>query len=61
MDLKDKNILVGITGSIAAYKAVYLVSSLKSENANVNVVMTENAAKFVTLDISNIVTKQSLC
>ncbi|MEK6647332.1 MAG: bifunctional phosphopantothenoylcysteine decarboxylase/phosphopantothenate--cysteine ligase CoaBC [Candidatus Firestonebacteria bacterium] len=48
MDLKDKNILVGITGSIAAYKAVYLVSSLKSENANVNVVMTENAAKFVT-------------
>ena len=48
MRLKNKNILIGITGSIAAYKAAYLVSKLKSEDANITVVMTENAVKFVT-------------
>lgn len=46
--LKDKNIIVGVTAGIAAYKAVDLVSKLKKQNANVEVIMTENATKFVS-------------
>ncbi|MCF6466435.1 bifunctional phosphopantothenoylcysteine decarboxylase/phosphopantothenate--cysteine ligase CoaBC [Clostridium sp. Cult2] len=46
--LKDKNIIVGVTAGIAAYKAVDLVSRLKKQNANVEVIMTENAKKFVS-------------
>lgn len=46
--LNDKNILVGVTGGIAAYKTVSLVSLLKKKGANVKVVMTEHATKFVT-------------
>jgi len=47
MNLKGKTILVGVTGSIAAYKTASLVSSLKKLEANVIVAMTENAKKFV--------------
>lgn len=46
--LKDKNILLCVTGGIAAYKAVQLVSLLKKASANVKVIMTEHACKFVT-------------
>lgn len=46
--LKDKNIIVGVTGGIAAYKVVDVVSRLKKRKANVEVIMTENATKFVT-------------
>lgn len=46
--LKDKNIIVGVTAGIAAYKAVDLVSRLKKQHANVEVIMTENATKFVS-------------
>lgn len=46
--LKKKNIVVGITGSIAAYKSAYLVSKLKQQGANIDVIMTENATKFIT-------------
>ncbi len=45
--LKGKNVLVGVTGGIAAYKALDVVSKLKKLNANVDVIMTENATKFV--------------
>ncbi|HLR33856.1 MAG TPA: bifunctional phosphopantothenoylcysteine decarboxylase/phosphopantothenate--cysteine ligase CoaBC [Tissierellales bacterium] len=45
--LKNKNILVGVTGGIAAYKAVDVVSRLKKMNANVDVIMTKNAKNFV--------------
>ena len=45
---KDLNIVVGITGGIAAYKACGIVSYLRSEGANVRVVMTENACQFIT-------------
>mgnify|MGYP001039728032 CR=1 FL=1 len=45
--LKGKNILLGVTGGIAAYKAAYLVRLLKKENANVEVIMTKNAQEFV--------------
>lgn len=45
--LSGKNILCGVTGSIAAYKTCDWVRSLKRDGAEVNVVMTESAAKFV--------------
>lgn len=46
--LKGKNILIGITGSIAAYKTPLLVRLLIKEGANVKVVMTQCATDFVT-------------
>jgi phosphopantothenoylcysteine decarboxylase/phosphopantothenate--cysteine ligase len=46
--LKGKHILVGVTGGIAAYKVCYLVRDLKKAGADVKVVMTEAATKFVT-------------
>ena len=45
--LKDKHIVLGVTGGIAAYKACDLVSRLKKQGAQVRVVLTANAAKFV--------------
>jgi phosphopantothenoylcysteine decarboxylase/phosphopantothenate--cysteine ligase len=45
---KDKCVVVGITGSIAAYKAIDLVSNLKKKGADVHCVMTESAQKFLT-------------
>lgn len=48
MSLTGKTILVGITGGIAAYKTCEIVRSLVKLNANVKVVLTENAKEFVT-------------
>lgn len=48
MLLKNKKILVGITGSIAAYKSILLVRLLIKEGAEVKVVMTAAAKDFVT-------------
>ncbi|MDE5889087.1 MAG: bifunctional phosphopantothenoylcysteine decarboxylase/phosphopantothenate--cysteine ligase CoaBC [Bacilli bacterium] len=45
---KDKNIVIGITGGIAAYKACEIVSYLVHEGANVDVIMTNNACEFIT-------------
>lgn len=46
--LANKNILVGITGGIAAYKSIELIRLLKKANAEVRVVLTPAAAEFVT-------------
>ena len=46
--LNGKTILLGVSSSIAAYKAAALASALVKQHANVEVVMTENATKFVT-------------
>lgn len=46
--LNNKNIVVCVCGGIAGYKVVDVVSRLKKQNANVFVVMTESATKFVT-------------
>lgn len=46
--LRGKHILVGITGGIAAYKVCYLVRELIKGGADVKVVMTEAATKFIT-------------
>lgn len=43
-----QNIVLGVTGSIAAYKAADLTSKLAKGGANVNVVMTNDAQKFIT-------------
>ena len=47
-NLNNKNILVGITGSIAAYKAAELISKLKSAGANIKVIMTKASVSFIT-------------
>ena len=53
--LKGKKILIGITGSIAAYKAIYLVRLLVKAGAEVKVVMTPSAKDFVsTLTLSTL-------
>lgn len=46
--LQGKNVLLGVTGGIAAYKSADLASKLIKQHANVDVIMTENATKFVT-------------
>ncbi len=46
--LKNKNIVLGVTGSIAAYKAPDLVRLFKKEEAGVTCVLTRNGARFVT-------------
>lgn len=46
--LKGKKIILGITGSIAAYKSVYLARLLVREGAEVQVVMTPSACDFIT-------------
>ncbi|MBC9795337.1 bifunctional phosphopantothenoylcysteine decarboxylase/phosphopantothenate--cysteine ligase CoaBC [Sinomicrobium weinanense] len=46
--LSGKNILLGITGGIAAYKTAFLVRLFIKSGASVRVVMTENAREFVT-------------
>ena len=46
--LKGKKIVLGVTGGIAIFKAVDLVSKLRKQGVEVRVVMTENAAKFIS-------------
>ena len=48
MNLTGKKILLGITGSIAAYKSVYLLRHLVREGADVQVIMTPTAKEFVS-------------
>jgi phosphopantothenoylcysteine decarboxylase / phosphopantothenate---cysteine ligase len=47
MLLKNKNILVGVTGSIAAYKSAFLIRLLVKQGANVKVVMSHSAVHFI--------------
>ncbi len=46
--LENKNILLAVTGGIAAYKAIILCRLLKKSNANVQVVMSKAATEFIT-------------
>ncbi len=46
--LKNKTILLGVSGGVSAYKAVDLVRRLRDEGSNVTVIMTEAAKNFVT-------------
>lgn len=47
MNLAGKKVILGVTGSIAAYKAVYLLRLLIGEGANIQVIMTPTAREFV--------------
>jgi phosphopantothenoylcysteine decarboxylase / phosphopantothenate---cysteine ligase len=46
--LKNKNIVIGVTGGIAAYKAAEVINRLQKEKANTYVIMTKNACEFIT-------------
>ncbi len=46
--LKNKRILLGISGSIAAYKACELIRQITKEEAEIHVMLTQNASQFVT-------------
>ena len=46
--LEGKKILLGITGSIAAYKSAYLVRELVKKGAEVKIIMTATAKEFIT-------------
>lgn len=46
--LNNKTVVLGVTGSIAAYKIANLVSALKKLHADVHVIMTKNATNFIT-------------
>ena len=46
--LKSKNILIGVSGGIAAYKIPIFIRQLKNAGANVKVILTESAKDFVT-------------
>ena len=46
--MKDKTILIGVTGSIAAYKAADLLRELQGSGADVHILMTESARRFIT-------------
>lgn len=54
--MRDRRVLVGVTGGIACYKTATLVSRLAQRGAQVRVVMTDAATRFVTP-----ITFQSLC
>ena len=45
--LKGKTVVLGVTGSIAAYKIANLASKLVKKHADVHVIMTENATNFI--------------
>lgn len=47
MNLTGRNIVLGVTGGIAAYKSAEIVSRLRHSGANVHVIMTKNATEFV--------------
>jgi len=46
--LNNKNILIGVTGSIAIYKSLELIREFVKNGANVRVVMSESAKRFIT-------------
>ena len=62
MDLTGREIVLGVTGGIAAYKSAEIVSRLRHSGANVHVIMTRNATEFIapltfqTLSANQVVT-----
>ena len=60
-NLKDKNILLGVCGGIAAYKAVSLLRLLKKAGAQVRVVMTDSAREFVGETTFRVLSENDVC
>lgn len=48
MKKADKTVILGVTGSIAAYKACEIINALKKESVNVHVVLTREGKEFIT-------------
>lgn len=48
MKFNEKNVLLGVTGGIAAYKAANIISLLKKNGCNVRVIMTKSATEIIT-------------
>lgn len=61
MTLKNKNILLGVCGGIAAYKAVELLRLLKKAGAHVRVVMTQSALEFVGETTFRVLSENEVC
>jgi len=59
--LKDKNIILGVCGGIAAYKAVELLRLLKKAGADVRVVMTRSALEFVGETTFRVLSENEVC
>lgn len=59
--LKDKNIILGVCGGIAAYKAVELLRLLKKAGAEVRVVMTRSALEFVGETTFRVLSENEVC
>jgi phosphopantothenoylcysteine decarboxylase/phosphopantothenate--cysteine ligase len=59
--LQGKRLVLGVTGSIAAYKAVSLLRTLKAQGAEVSVVMTKSATKFVTPLTFSVLSGRAVC
>src|SRR5438034_396644 len=59
-NLKKKKIILGVTGSIAAYKAAVLVRLLIKAHAEVNVIMTISASQFITPLTLSVLTKNKV-
>ena len=58
--LQNKNILIGITAGIAAYKIPLLVRLLVKENAKVKVILTKDAEQFVTAQTLSVLSKNEV-
>ena len=58
--LQGKNVLLGVSGGIAAYKMANVASMLMKLHADVHVVMTRNAAKFITPETFEVLTKNKV-
>ncbi len=61
MNLNGKNVLLGITGGIAAYKMANVASALGKTGAGVDVIMTENATQFITPLTFETLTQRKCC
>jgi phosphopantothenoylcysteine decarboxylase / phosphopantothenate---cysteine ligase len=59
--LENKKILLAVCGGIAAYKAIELCSMLKKRGAQVRVIFSENAAKFVTELTFEVISHNKVC
>ena len=46
--MSKKNVVIGVTGGVAVYKALDVISRLKKKDINVDVIMTKSACEFVT-------------
>lgn len=59
--LKGKNIILGVTGSVACYKAASLASLLVKQHCNLDVIMTRNAEQFINPLTFEALTKKRVC